>query len=163
MDASKPGPPPPPGPPPEAAHEHGGVRAEPDVVPARVVVGFAVVLTVLCVASVALMVLVFRVMEKRAEKRDARAVSEAGLERRPGGIPPAPRLQLYAPRHRKDFQEAERERLASYGWMDRSTGVVHVPIERAMDLIAVRGVAPLPAAPVAGPAPAATPGKGAKR
>ena len=41
--------------------------------------------------------------------------------------------------------------------MDRATGVVHIPIEGAMDLIAERGVAPLLGAER--PAPAApTPG-----
>ena len=66
-------------------------------------------------------------------------------------------LLVYEPRHWKDFRAAEMERLSIYGWMDRSTGAVHVPIERAMDLIAVRGVGPLPQAPVALPAQAATP------
>ncbi len=31
---------------------------------------------------------------------------------------------------------ARLERLESYGWVDRSTGVVHVPIDVAMDLVA---------------------------
>jgi hypothetical protein len=70
---------------------------------------------------------------------------------------------VYAVQHRKEFQAAERERLSTYGWMDRSAGVVHVPIERAMDLIAVRGLGPLPAAPVAMPEPAATPGAEARQ
>ena len=34
-------------------------------------------------------------------------------------------------------QDAE---LNSYGWIDRSNGVVRIPIERAMDLIAQRGL-----------------------
>jgi hypothetical protein len=39
----------------------------------------------------------------------------------------------------------KRERLGSYGWVDREAGVAHMPIERAMDLVA-KGVRP-PAAP----------------
>jgi hypothetical protein len=39
--------------------------------------------------------------------------------------------------------------------MDRGTGAVHIPIERAMDLIAERGVGPLAPAPVVMPAGAA--------
>ena len=31
---------------------------------------------------------------------------------------------------------ARLERLRSYGWVDRSTGVAHVPIDLAMDLVA---------------------------
>ncbi len=37
----------------------------------------------------------------------------------------------------RDGQEAT---LAGYGWVDRKAGVVRVPIERAMDLVAERGV-----------------------
>jgi hypothetical protein len=36
--------------------------------------------------------------------------------------------------------------------MDRATGVVHIPIDRAIALIAERGVGPLPQAPMAVPA-----------
>jgi hypothetical protein len=139
MDTNKPAP-----------HSHG-VAAEPDVVPTRVVVGSAIVLIVLCIATGIFVAALFRSLEGRAGKKDERAIAAAGLERRPDRVPPPPRLQVYAVRHWKDFQAAERERLSTYGWMDRSTGVVHVPIERAMDLIAVRGLGPLPAAPVAMP------------
>ena len=41
-------------------------------------------------------------------------------------------------------REARRERLGSFGWVDRSTGVAHVPIDLAMDLVA-KGVRPAPA------------------
>ena len=136
------------------AHE---VRAEPAGVDSRIVVGFGVVLVILTIVSMALMAAIFRGLDRGAEKRDAASVAAAGLQRREGGIPPAPRLLVYEPRHWKDFRDAEMERLSTYGWMDRSTGAVHVPIERAMDLIAVRGVGPLPQAPVALPAQAATP------
>ncbi|WP_242395860.1 hypothetical protein [Anaeromyxobacter oryzisoli] len=43
------------------------------------------------------------------------------------------------------------ERLGSYGWVDRGAGVVHVPIEEAMALVA-RGARP-EGAPAAGAAP----------
>ncbi len=33
-------------------------------------------------------------------------------------------------------RDARLERLGSYGWVDRSTGVVHLPIDVAMDLVA---------------------------
>lgn len=141
----------------DANKPHEEVRAEPDRVSSRIVLGFGVVLVVLTIVAMALMAALFRGLDRGAEKRDAASVAEAGLQRREGGLPPAPRLLVYEPRHWKDFQTAETERLSSYGWMDRSTGAVHVPIERAMDLIAVRGVGPLPAAPVAMPSEVPTP------
>jgi hypothetical protein len=50
-----------------------------------------------------------------------------------------------ASRGRKDL-EARRERLGSYGWVDRKAGVVHLPIDRAMELSA-QGARPRPTPP----------------
>ena len=137
---------------------HGGVAVEPDRVPLRLVIGMAAVLTGTAVVAAVLMVVLFKVLDRRAEKRDESVVAEAGLERREPALPPLPRLQVRGVRHWKDFQTAERERLDSYGWMDRSTGAVHIPIDRAIDLIAERGVGPLPQAPVALPPSVLMPG-----
>ena len=139
MDANKP-----------AEHGHG-VRAEPDRVSAKVVVGFGVVVILLCAVSMILVVVLFRGLEKGAYQRDEKAEAEAGLERPSDAPAPAPRLQVYPVAHWQGFQASERQRLASYGWMDRSSGAVHIPIERAMELVAERGVGPLPAAPMAMP------------
>ena len=35
---------------------------------------------------------------------------------------------------------AEQDRLYTYGWVDESAGTVHIPIERAMDLIVEHGL-----------------------
>lgn len=44
----------------------------------------------------------------------------------------APRVELAA------FQREKRARLENYGWIDRDAGRVHIPIERAMQLMAER-------------------------
>jgi hypothetical protein len=63
--------------------------------------------------------------------------------------------QLFELSARGERDRAARlERLGSYGWVDRKAGVVHLPIERAMELSA-KGVRPRPAP--AGPAPEARP------
>ena len=46
----------------------------------------------------------------------------------------APQLDLAALRAREDAE------LNSYGWIDRKSGVVRIPIERAMDLVTRRGL-----------------------
>ena len=46
-------------------------------------------------------------------------------------------------------REARKKALESYGWVDRKAGVVHIPIERAMELTA-KGVRPRATAPGAG-------------
>lgn len=139
------------------AHGHG-VKAEPDVVSTKLVVGFAILLTIMAVAAGAIVAALFWHLDRVAQKRDAAVVVESGLQRQEAAVPPLPRLQVHAVQHWTDFQTAERERLDSYGWMDRSTGAVHIPIERAIDLIAERGVGPLPQAPVALPASVLMPG-----
>jgi hypothetical protein len=39
-----------------------------------------------------------------------------------------------------DFLMNQENQLNSYGWVDEKAGVAHIPIERAMDLMAQRGV-----------------------
>jgi len=36
-----------------------------------------------------------------------------------------------------DQRHTARQRLRSYGWVDRSHGIVHIPIARAMEIIAM--------------------------
>jgi len=44
----------------------------------------------------------------------------------------------------KDFLLKQEDQLNSYGWVDQQAGLAHIPIERAMDLIAQRGLPVLP-------------------
>ncbi len=134
-----------------------GVAAEPDRVSTRLVTRFGVILAILSVAAMLLMAALFQLLDRGAERRDAAISAAAGMEQGPERLPPPPRLELYGSRHWQQFRAAEDARLSSYGWLSRSTGAVHIPIERAMDLIAQRGVAALPPAPMALPAAPATP------
>ena len=40
----------------------------------------------------------------------------------------------------KNLRATEDTDLTSYGWVDRKNGVVHIPIDQAMDLILQRGL-----------------------
>jgi hypothetical protein len=63
--------------------------------------------------------------------------------------------QLFEKSRRGALDRAARqERLRSYGWVDRRQGVVHLPIDRAMELV-VEGARP---APGAAPEPPRPPG-----
>ena len=55
-------------------------------------------------------------------------------------IPPEPRLQDAPAVDLELFRERERKRLSTYGWIDRANGVVQIPIERAMELVAREGL-----------------------
>ena len=51
-------------------------------------------------------------------------------------VPPEPRLETTAALELRALRAEEERRLHGYGWIDRSAGVVHIPIERAMELVA---------------------------
>jgi hypothetical protein len=57
----------------------------------------------------------------------------------------APRSTEHVMVHPSDrltaLRAAAEQRLHSYGWVDRQAGVVHIPIERAMELIVRRDAA----------------------
>jgi hypothetical protein len=54
--------------------------------------------------------------------------------------PPAPRLQIDPRRDLDALRALETSRLSSYGWVNRADGIVHIPIDRAMQLTAQRGL-----------------------
>jgi hypothetical protein len=69
--------------------------------------------------------------------------SESGPPRIPTSdkLPPAPRLQTDPAADLQQFLEAENAKLNSYSWIDKGAGVIRIPIGRAMDLLAQRGLA----------------------
>jgi hypothetical protein len=67
---------------------------------------------------------------------------------------PAPRLQKDPAVDLARMREEERRRIDAYGWVDRETGIAFIPVERAMDILAQRGLPKVPApAPVEGAPP----------
>lgn len=55
-------------------------------------------------------------------------------------LPPEPRLQVDEKRDLVQQRAVEQAALEEYGWVDQSAGVVRLPIERAMDVVAERGL-----------------------
>ena len=55
-------------------------------------------------------------------------------------VPPLPQLQVHPVADLQQYREDQAKALDSYGWVDRSRGTVHIPIERAMDLLLQRGL-----------------------
>ena len=53
---------------------------------------------------------------------------------------PQPRLEEDERMELQDVRGPKDQQLATYGWVDEKSGVVHIPIERAMELIAQRGL-----------------------
>jgi hypothetical protein len=53
---------------------------------------------------------------------------------------PDPRLETDERNQLNKIRLDEEQTLATYGWIDEKTGTVRIPIERAMDLVAQRGL-----------------------
>lgn len=72
-------------------------------------------------------------------------------------IPPEPRLLVAPGREMRDVRAQEDSILDTYGWVNHGAGVVRIPIDRAMDILAQRGLpartgqGPVPTSPSTGP------------
>lgn len=53
---------------------------------------------------------------------------------------PKPRLQVRGAADLAELRAAEEANLDSYGWIDRKSGTVRIPIDRAMQLLLERGL-----------------------
>ena len=85
-------------------------------------------------------------------------MSPASLRMPRRQLPPEPRLQVNPRRDLIEHRRAEQELLDGWGWVDRNAGIVHVPIARAMEILAQRGGTAPPLFPA--PTPAAGPPTG---
>ena len=54
--------------------------------------------------------------------------------------PPLPRLEPDPQPDRARLEGAARDALTHYGWSNRAAGLAHLPIDRAMQMIAARGL-----------------------
>ncbi len=115
--------------------EHEGVRYENTDVESRrlIIVGFSI-LGAMWLFALALFV-GYRVVQERTPVDFTTT------------LPPEPRLQVSP---RGDYAKElayENQQLHSYSWVDRDRGIVAIPIDRAMEIIAKRGIPPQKAPP----------------
>ena len=61
--------------------------------------------------------------------------------------PPTPRLQTQPFKDVWQLKQGQMDKLQTYGWVDQGTGVVHIPIDDAMRIVAERGAVPATAQP----------------
>jgi hypothetical protein len=103
------------------------------------------------VLAALLMWWLLRGFSRHDEKRDVRLTP---IEvRSPEQPPPEPRLQV-SPSEDLRRMRAEEERLLHHAaWVDRRQGIVRVPVDVALDVIAIKGVAGAQAASPAQPSP----------
>jgi hypothetical protein len=62
-------------------------------------------------------------------------------------VPPAPRLQRSPREEMKEMNEYEDWELSHYHWLDQKQGIVAIPIDKAIDMIASHGIPPATGTP----------------
>jgi hypothetical protein len=80
---------------------------------------------------------------ERLNKTPVPADQWTGSRRGAGAIAASkavPHLQISPAVDLEKFREREAAELSTYGWIDRTAGVVRIPIARAMDLVLERGL-----------------------
>lgn len=134
----------------DAGFEHEDLGSKP-------IVGFIITLVVLGVLTYYVLWGMFHFLDAYNRKHqpavspmtkvepDTRIVTPQTIEQFP-----EPRLEDNERTEIDGFRYAEEQKLNSYGWVNQDAGVAHIPIDRAMQLIAQRG---LPTTPQAGTMP----------
>lgn len=121
------------------ALERGHESRDPRLRNPLIVVGLTMAMILICLATARFLIHTF------SKKRAMQRMESLGLIVAPNLKPltrfPAPSLEIDDGHADLTKLHAEQnEQLNSYGWINRSNGVVRIPIERAMDLLAQRGL-----------------------
>lgn len=114
---------------PETLHEISTVQLKP-------VVLFAVVLAVTALATFATVKILLDYMNVNFARTDVPLSALA----QPDQIPPTPHLEVSQGQSLKELHARERAALHGYQWVNKDLGVVGIPVERAIELLAQRGL-----------------------
>jgi len=113
----------------ESGHEQSTIRLRP-------ILWFGVGLLVLSVVTFTAMTWLFDYFVARQARVDVLPSPLAD----PQQLPPEPRLQVSSGAEVRRMREAEQAVLQNYRWVDREAGIVGIPIDRAMDILAEKGL-----------------------
>jgi hypothetical protein len=92
------------------------------------------------VVAVALAVIVTSLFLRYRAFQQARQETPVPRLAREREITPQQRLQVDAPKELRQMRAAEDAALGSYGWVDKNAGIVKIPIDRAMEILAKKGL-----------------------
>jgi hypothetical protein len=94
---------------------------------------FAIGLVVVCVVSIALLFGLLKYFQSREETSVANTVE-------PTKMFPQPQLQKTPIPDLKAIRAEEDKLLKGYAWVDQPKGVVRIPVDRAIEVLAQRGL-----------------------
>jgi hypothetical protein len=97
---------------------------------------FVVVFALIIAVSMPLLWWLIQHWETKAETTDPDLPRLANMR----AEPPRPRLQAAPARDYGEFRDEQLSRLNGAGWVDREQGAVHIPIERAIELVLQEGL-----------------------
>jgi hypothetical protein len=124
-----------------AEHNRAQQRDNPDVshersdVDIRAIVGFAIALLV---TAIVIHIGLYWLLEYYREQspRSAPGVSAPAAQEQI----PFPRLEISPRSNLAEMRAAEERQLLTYGWVDKEKQTIRIPIDRAMELLARRGL-----------------------
>ena len=114
-----------------------GLGYEPSDASARTLLAWGAGLVVVLLSAGLSTWLFFDSLAAYAKRTDPKVSPLAAAE---SAQPPEPRLLTKEPEDLADVRKEEDQVLDSYGWVDRERGVVRIPIERALALVAKEGL-----------------------
>lgn len=110
-----------------AGHEVSDLRAGPIAL-----FGVGVVIALALAVAITTFFMHARAVGKREAPEPRLARERATLSQ--------PRLQVGGVNELREMRAGEEAALNSYGWVDKNAGVVRIPIDRAMEIIASKGL-----------------------
>lgn len=140
--------------------QHKGVQYEDRDLGAR---GIIVFLVVLGITGIVLCLMVWGYFDYHARQMAKNVPIESpqqvytpnAEEQAPEGRFPKPALQIDDVSDMNTVREAAQQRLNTYGYIDEKGGIVHIPIQQAMDQIVKQGLPTRPAQGMTANAPKA--------
>ena len=96
--------------------------------------GIALTAVIVAAAVITSLLIYFKAAE---QSRHETPIPRLAREREPTA---EPRLQVEAHNELRQMRAAEDAALNSYGWVDKDSGTVRIPIERAMEILAQKGL-----------------------
>ena len=139
-----------------------GVSYEPSEADLRVVLVFLAALAL--AAALVLLVLWGMFSYFRTKSAERGPLPSPRMYTSPPNVP-QPQLQPDPVADYNVYRLSAKETLDSYGWVDQKAGIARIPIDKAMDLVAERGLpwkapgtGPVPTAPNPNPAEGPMPG-----
>ena len=102
----------------------------------RGLVYFALTIAAILAATCLSLIWLFKHYEKT--ENPGSFVAEPFSATRP--LPPPPRIQPNPAVDMQSYWQSQQNLLNTYGWIDRQSGIVRLPVDRAMELLLQRGL-----------------------